>query len=144
MRRMQKPLRTKDSPFYMSDSLSARTRGRAPPRTQTRGHQSSPTTENRDILYMMHIASILQGSTRNFRLQVFVHGSVFPRPPEIPIGAILNFTKICGDIRNLRLSEAVLRIHDILVWIRIRIRGSMPLTKESGSGCRSGSFYFHH
>jgi hypothetical protein len=23
----------------------------------------------------------------------------------------------------------MLRIHDILVWIRIRIRGSMPLTK---------------
>ena len=39
---------------------------------------------------------------------------------------------------------AVLRIHDILVWIRIRIwiRGSMPLTNGSGSGC--GSFYFHH
>jgi hypothetical protein len=30
--------------------------------------------------------------------------------------------------------EAVFRIHDILVWIRIR--GSMPLTN------RSGSFYF--
>jgi hypothetical protein len=36
----------------------------------------------------------------------------------------------------------VLRIHDILVWIRIRIwiRGSMPLTNGSGfgSGCGSG------
>jgi hypothetical protein len=29
---------------------------------------------------------------------------------------------------------AVLRIHDILGWIRIRIRGSMPLTNGSGSG----------
>jgi hypothetical protein len=29
---------------------------------------------------------------------------------------------------------AVLRIHDILLWIRIRIRGSMPLTNGSGSG----------
>jgi hypothetical protein len=28
----------------------------------------------------------------------------------------------------------VLRIHDILVWIRIRIRGSMLLTTESGFG----------
>ncbi len=28
----------------------------------------------------------------------------------------------------------VLRIHDILGWIRIRIRGSMPLTRGSGSG----------
>jgi hypothetical protein len=36
--------------------------------------------------------------------------------------------------------EPVLRIHDILVWIRIRIRGSMPLTNESG--CGSGSSYF--
>jgi hypothetical protein len=35
---------------------------------------------------------------------------------------------------------AVFQIHDILVWIRIR--GSMPLT--NGSGCGSGSFYFHH
>ncbi len=31
----------------------------------------------------------------------------------------------------------VLRIYDILVWIRIRIRGSMPLTNGSGS-------YFRH
>jgi hypothetical protein len=39
---------------------------------------------------------------------------------------------------------AVLPIHDILVWIRIR--GSMPLTNGSGfgSGCESGSFYFRH
>ncbi len=35
---------------------------------------------------------------------------------------------------------SVLRIHDILVWIRIR--GSMPLT--NGSECGSGSFHFHH
>ncbi len=34
----------------------------------------------------------------------------------------------------------VLRIHDILVWIRIRICGSMPLT--NGSGFRS--CYFRH
>ena len=33
-------------------------------------------------------------------------------------------------------SNPVLRIHDILVWIRIR--GSMPLTNGSGS------FYFRH
>jgi hypothetical protein len=35
---------------------------------------------------------------------------------------------------------AVLRIHDILWWIRIRIRGSMPLTSGSGSGFGSGSW----
>jgi hypothetical protein len=40
------------------------------------------------------------------------------------------------------LYPSVLPIHDILVWIRIRIRGSMPLT--NGSGCGSESFYFHH
>jgi hypothetical protein len=34
--------------------------------------------------------------------------------------------------------EPVLRIHDILVWIRIR--GSMPLT--NGSGCGSGPSIF--
>ncbi len=33
----------------------------------------------------------------------------------------------------------VLRIHDNLVWIRIRIRGSMPLTNGSRSGCGCGS-----
>ncbi len=30
----------------------------------------------------------------------------------------------------------VFRIHDIFAWIRIRIRGSMPLTNRSGSGSR--------
>ncbi len=36
--------------------------------------------------------------------------------------------------------QSVFRIHDILVWIRIR--GSMPLTNGSGFG--SGSCYFCH
>ncbi len=34
----------------------------------------------------------------------------------------------------------MLQIHDMLVWIRIRIRGFMPLTNGSGSG----SCYFRH
>jgi hypothetical protein len=34
----------------------------------------------------------------------------------------------------LGTSETVFRIHDIFVWIRIGIRGSMPLTNGSGSG----------
>jgi hypothetical protein len=42
----------------------------------------------------------------------------------------------------------VLRIHKILVWIQIRIRGSMPLTSGCGSGSESGngsgSCYFRH
>jgi hypothetical protein len=38
----------------------------------------------------------------------------------------------------------MLRIHDILVWIRIQIwiSGSMPLTNEFGSTSGSGSCYF--
>jgi hypothetical protein len=43
---------------------------------------------------------------------------------------------------QLKKKQPVLRIHDILVWIRIWIRGSLPLT--NGSGCGSRSFYFHH
>jgi len=41
-------------------------------------------------------------------------------------------------------TKPVLRIHDILGWIRIRIwiRGSMPLT--NGYGCGSGSCYFRY
>jgi hypothetical protein len=44
----------------------------------------------------------------------------------------------CETLEDLKLhlQVPVLRIHDILVWIRIR--GSMPLT--NGSGC----CYFHH
>ncbi len=40
------------------------------------------------------------------------------------------------------INHAVLLIHDILVWIRIRIRGSMLLAKGSGFGSGSGSCYF--
>jgi hypothetical protein len=40
------------------------------------------------------------------------------------------------------ISLALLRIHDILVWIRIWIHRSLPLTNGSGFG--SGSCYFHH
>jgi hypothetical protein len=43
---------------------------------------------------------------------------------------------------------AVLWIHDILGWIRIWIRGSIPLTNGSGSGfgsgCESGFCYFRY
>ncbi len=38
------------------------------------------------------------------------------------------------------MKNSVLRIHDILGWIRIRISGSMPLTDGSGFGSR----YFCH
>ncbi len=35
---------------------------------------------------------------------------------------------------QVTLVDPVLRIHVILGWIRIRIRGAMPLTNGSGSG----------
>ncbi len=40
------------------------------------------------------------------------------------------------------MPKSVFRIHDILGWIWIRIRGSRPLTNGSGFG--SGSCYFGH
>jgi hypothetical protein len=39
----------------------------------------------------------------------------------------------CNFILGPVCTVAVFRIHDILEWIRIRIRGSMPLTNVSGS-----------
>jgi hypothetical protein len=42
--------------------------------------------------------------------------------------------KVEGLKKNYVKEKAVFRIHDILEWIRIRIRGSMPLTNGSGSG----------
>ncbi len=50
---------------------------------------------------------------------------------------LINFWIYTSFVQRLK---AVLRIHDILMWIQIR--ESMPLTNGSGFG--SGSFYFHH
>jgi len=63
------------------------------------------------------------------------------QPEEIKV--FLAIFAWCGRIRSRIQSWnpylwPVLRIHDILGWIRIRIRGSMPLTDGSGSG----SYYF--
>jgi hypothetical protein len=41
-------------------------------------------------------------------------------------------TRLHLQVGNVVFFRAVLRIHDILVWIRIWIRGSMPLTNGSG------------
>ncbi len=63
-----------------------------------------------------------------------------PPPPSRPL--LPQHLRIYRTHRQLALSNktvsyiTVLRIHDILVWIRIR--GSMPLTNGSGS-C-----FFHH
>ncbi len=43
----------------------------------------------------------------------------------------IHVSAICAQKASIL---AVLRIHDILGWIRIRIRGSMPLTNGSGFG----------
>jgi hypothetical protein len=42
---------------------------------------------------------------------------------------------VYGVVDNPQVAwyKTVLRIHDILMWIWIRIRGSMPLTSGSGS-----------
>jgi hypothetical protein len=45
---------------------------------------------------------------------------------------------VLAAVERAQVAQPVFRIHDILVWIRIRIRGSMPLTNGSGSG----TFYF--
>jgi hypothetical protein len=61
---------------------------------------------------------------------------ILQRKPSVTV--FLHFLHILPNFR------AVLRIQDVLV--RIRIRGSMPLS--NGSGCESGfgseSFCFHH
>ncbi len=44
--------------------------------------------------------------------------------------------------RHLKEKHFIMRIPVILVWIRFRFRGSMPLTNGSGSG--SGYCYFRH
>ncbi len=51
-------------------------------------------------------------------------------------------TRRCLFYSNLDqwMKNSVLRIHDILGWIRIRISGSMPLTDGSNFGSR----YFRH
>jgi hypothetical protein len=53
----------------------------------------------------------------------------------------LRLDRLAGDAKVTTVL-AVLRIHNILVWIRIRIRGPMPMNSGSGSG--SGSCYFRH
>ncbi len=61
--------------------------------------------------------------------------------PQTQITSLAKLLKLWVHLHIVYFTP-VLRIHDILVWIRIRIwiRGSMPLT--NGSGCGSGSCYF--
>ncbi len=52
------------------------------------------------------------------------------------------FSALNSTRRKFRSLTAVLRIHDIFVWIRIR--GSMPLINGSWFGFESGSCHFSH
>ncbi len=70
----------------------------------------------------------------NFRLENSV-----PRPWSGTACSCSSAGSFLPWILGLR---TVFRIHDILVWIRIRIHRSMPLTNGSGFG--SGSCYFRH
>jgi hypothetical protein len=49
------------------------------------------------------------------------------------MGTFYEFVLLLTVFARFAKAATVLRIHDILVWIRIRMRGSMPLTKGSGS-----------
>jgi|688.fasta_scaffold169501_2 hypothetical protein len=55
----------------------------------------------------------------------------------LPFGFEMYFFSFCIVFVLLFGFKLVLRIHDILVLIRIWIRGFVPLT--NGSGCGSGS-----
>jgi hypothetical protein len=59
-------------------------------------------------------------------------GSSGVRKQNIPVEMLLSEVSVPGT--HHRKKESVLRIHAIFGWIRIRIRGSMPLTNGSGSG----------
>ncbi len=52
------------------------------------------------------------------------------------MNSVFKKTKHCQNtVANIPV-KPLLRIHDILGWIRIRIRGSMPLTNGFGSWIR--------
>ncbi len=71
------------------------------------------------------------------RLQLLPHAPVVVVVLQDPVQALQQKKKNNNRQSIIIInSSAVLRIHDILVWIRIR--GSMPLTSGSGS-C-----YFRH
>ncbi len=84
--------------------------------------------------------------TKKISLTVLLKPSpprVLPAAPAATEGRPLNLT--CSSTGGSpppqvsgRANNSLYQIHDILVWIRIRIRESMPLTNGSGS------FYFHH
>jgi hypothetical protein len=62
---------------------------------------------------------------------------------DVPSHGRINVELVDKTLGVVDLEDRVLRIHDILVWIQIRIRGSMPLKMDPDlSGYGSGSSYF--
>jgi hypothetical protein len=53
--------------------------------------------------------------------------------PSLHRPSLFNCFRGCNAANLLLSCKPVLRIHDILVWIRIRIRGSMPLLMDPDS-----------
>ncbi len=119
----------------------------------------NPKTDNPDVLYILTTVNSIaaEGTFRSFQVtrgfQAGLKGVsnikrflIIPTY-KVPWCPLLTYRQVYSKHR-CDLFLPVLRIHDILVWIRIRIRirGSMPLTNESGCvfGSGSGSCYFHH
>jgi hypothetical protein len=93
--------------------------------------------------------SLQQGDVNSRQWQIFAgcgSGSLHiftnntPSWKQIVVQHFIYSLTRCEYLYGIRTS--VFRIHDILVWIRMWIRGSMPLTNGSGSGCGYVSCYF--
>ncbi len=86
------------------------------------------------LLTLCHISFIFLTQNKKKSLNVFhiTDGTIF----------LLWLLGLDGMRQEPAIIPPVLRIHDILVWIRIR--GSMPPTNGSGSRFGSGSCFFHH
>jgi hypothetical protein len=89
--------------------------------------------------------------SNNFSVHVVRWGCIYAHPPPFTIVTITDKVAVYAPAERaetltlFHLYQSVLRIHDILVWIRIR--GSMLLTKGSrfGSGpcCFRSSLTFN-
>ena len=98
-------------------------------------------TDLRFNLKLKCIPAVLLFREGGIRLRHLFSFIISPEPSALPLLLHGDYQNSVGvDLR--RALEAGFRIHDILVWIRIR--GSMPLTNGSRSGFGTGSCYFHH
>jgi hypothetical protein len=71
-------------------------------------------------------------------VRLAVPASLYTLQNNLLILALTNLDAATYQVHFLNsvFQKSVLRIHDILGWSRIRIRGSMPLTNGSGSWIR--------